>query len=61
MLLAKAIFQKTNHATKIITTPSKYIRPIFNLCKSNAKQIIVNHLSKEDKYKFVFKMSLKHL
>ena len=51
-MISKAIFQKTNQATKIISTPSKDIKPIFNLCKSNAKQIIVNHLSKEDKYKF---------
>ena len=51
-LISKAIFQKTNHATKIISTPSKELKPIFNLCKSNAKQIIVNHLSKEDKYSF---------
>ena len=51
-LITKAIFQKTNHSTKIISTPSKDIRPIFNLCKSNAKQVIVNHLSKEDKYNF---------
>ena len=52
MLLVKLFFQKTKHSTKIISTPSKDIRPIFNLCKSNAKQIIVNHLSKEDKYSF---------
>ena len=51
-VISKAIFQKTKHSTKIISTPSKDIRPIFNLCKSNAKQIIVNHLSKEDKYSF---------
>ena len=51
-VISKAIFQKTKHITKIISTPSKDIRPIFNLCKSNAKQIIVNHLSKEDKYNF---------
>ena len=51
-LISKAIFQKTKQSTKIISTPSKDIRPIFNLCKSNAQQIIVNHLSKEDKYNF---------
>ena len=51
-VISEAIFQKTKHSTKIITTPTKDIRPIFNLCKSNAKQIIVNHLSKEYKYNF---------
>ena len=51
-VISEAIFQKTKYTTKIISTPSKDIKPIFNLCKSNAKQIIVNHLSKEDKYNF---------
>ncbi len=51
-LIRKAIFHKTNHNIRIISTPSKDIRPIFNLCKSNAKQVIVNHLSKEEKYRF---------
>ena len=51
-VISKAILQKTKQSTNIISTPSKDIRPIFNLCKSNAKQIIVNHLSKEDKYNF---------
>ena len=37
---------------KIIHSPSKSIRPIYNLCKLNAKQVIKNHLSKEDKYTF---------
>ena len=51
-VISEAIFQKTKYTTKIISTPSKDIKPIFNLCKSNAKQIIANHLSKEDKYSF---------
>ena len=51
-VISEAIFQKTKYTTKIISTPSKDIKPIFNLCKSNAKQIIINHLSKEDKYNF---------
>ena len=51
-IIAKAIFKKVKTATKIISTPSKDIKPIFNLCKSNAKQVIVNHLSKEEKYTF---------
>ena len=37
---------------KIIHSPSKSIRPIFNLCKLNAIQVIKNHISKEDKYTF---------
>ena len=37
---------------KIIHSPSKSIRPIFNLCKLNAQQVIKNHISKEDKYTF---------
>ena len=51
-VINKAIFQKTKKKTKIISTPSKDIRPISNLCKSNAKQVIANHLSKEEKYSF---------
>ena len=51
-VISKAIFKKTKKITKIISTVSKDIRPIFNLCRSNAKQVIVNHLSKEEKYRF---------
>ena len=54
-------FSKTNNSTKIISTPSKDIRPIFNLKKSNAKQIIANHLSKEDKYSFALNELKKSL
>tara|TARA_B100001093_G_scaffold233794_1_gene224076 strand:- start:7327 stop:9105 length:1779 start_codon:yes stop_codon:yes gene_type:complete len=45
---------KTKHKkiVKIIHTPSKSIRPIFNLCNLNAMQVIKNHISKEDKYTF---------
>ena len=45
---------KTKHKKKvrIIHTPNKSIRPIFNLCKLNAKQVIQNHISKKDKYSF---------
>ena len=60
-IISKAIFEKTRHITKIISTPTKDIRPIFNLCKSNAKQIIVNHLSKEDKYSFALNELKKSL
>ena len=65
-VISKAIIKKTKQSTRIISTPSKDIRPIFNLCKSNAKQIIVNHLSKEDKYNFALSelktsMNMRHL
>ena len=60
-VISKAIFQKTKHRTKIICTPTKDIRPILSLCKSNAKQIIVNHLSKEDKYNFALNELKKYL
>ena len=43
---------KHEKKVRIIHTPNKSIRPIFNLCKLNAKQVIKNHLSKEDKYTF---------
>ncbi len=45
---------KHNKKVKIIHSSSKSIRPIFNLCKLNAKQVIQNHISKEDKYTFAF-------
>ena len=51
-IISMAIFKKTKQSTKIISTPSKDIRPIFQLCKSNAKQVIANHISKEEKYSF---------
>ncbi len=46
----------TKHKMKVKLThsPSKPIRPIFNLCKLNAMQVIRNHISKEDKYTFAF-------
>ena len=43
---------KYEKPVKIIHSPSKSIRPIFNLCKLNAAQVIKNHISKEDKYTF---------
>ena len=53
-IISKAILKKNKNIVRIISTPSTDIRPIFNLCKSNAKQVIVNHLSKEEKYIFAF-------
>ena len=46
------MFSTKHQKSKIIHSPNKSIRPIFNLCKLNAKQVIKNHISKEDKYTF---------
>ena len=51
-VISEAIFEKTKKSTRIISSPSIDIRPIFNLCKSNSKQVIINHISKEEKYSF---------
>ena len=51
-IISKAIFKNNKITAKIISTPSRDIKPIFDLCKSNAKQVIENHLSKEEKYTF---------
>ena len=53
-LISKVLQKKFNANVQIIHSPSKSIRPIYNLCKLNAKQIIENHLSKSDKYTFAF-------
>jgi Nuclease subunit of the excinuclease complex len=53
-LIEAAIKKKNNIKLKIAFSPSKDIRPIFNLCKINSQQVIANHLSKEDKYTFAF-------
>ena len=45
-------FQKK---VKIIHSPNNSIKPIFNLCKLNALQVIKNHISKEDKYTFALR------
>jgi excinuclease ABC subunit C len=63
-LLSKVIQKKYKVKVNLTHTPDKSIRPIFNLCKINAKQVIQNHISKEDKYTFAFNelknaMSLK--
>ena len=51
-ILEEMFATKHKMKVKIIHSPSKSIRPIFNLCKLNAMQIIKNHMSKEDKYTF---------
>ena len=53
-LICKVLKKKFNVNVQIIHSPNKSIRPIYNLCKLNAKQIIENHLSKSDKYNFAF-------
>ena len=51
-LLEDMFNKRHNRKVKIIHSPNKSIRPIFNLCKLNAMQVIKNHISKEDKYTF---------
>ena len=51
-ILEDMFLAKHKKRVKIIHSPNKSIRPIFNLCKLNAIQVIKNHISKEDKYKF---------
>jgi excinuclease ABC subunit C len=54
VLIYQVLKKKFNVNVQITHSPSKSIRPIYNLCKLNAKQIIENHLSKSDKYNFAF-------
>ncbi len=51
-ILEQMFLTKHQKKVKIIHSPNKSIRPIFNLCKLNAKQVIKNHISKQDKYTF---------
>ena len=53
-LITEVIKKKFNKSTRITQSPTKTIRPIYNLCKLNAKQVIENHISKSDKYNFAF-------
>ena len=53
-LLSKVIKKKFSKKVKFTHTATQSIRPIYNLCKMNAKQVIQNHISKEDKYTFAF-------
>ena len=53
-LIIEVIKKKFNQTVTITQTPTKSIRPIYNLCKLNAKQVIENHISKSDKYNFAF-------
>ena len=60
-LISKVLKKQFNVNVQIIHSPSKSIRPIYNLCKLNAKQIIENHLSKSDKYNFAFDDLKNHI
>jgi excinuclease ABC subunit C len=60
-LICKVLKKKFNANIQITHSPSKAIRPIYNLCKLNAKQIIENHLSKSDKYNFAFDDLKNHI
>jgi len=60
-LICKVLKKKFSANIKITHSPSKSIRPIYNLCKLNAKQIIKNHLSKSDKYNFAFNDLKNHI
>jgi len=53
-LITEVIKKKFNKSTRITQSPTKTIRPIYNLCKLNAIQVIENHMSKSDKYNFAF-------
>jgi len=53
-ILKKVLKKKFNKNININHTPSKSIKPIYNLCKINAKQVIQNHVSKEEKYSLSF-------
>ena len=53
-ILEEMFLAKNKIKVKLIHSPSQSIRPIFNLCKLNAMQVIKNHISKEDKYAFAF-------
>ena len=53
-ILEEMFVAKHKMKVKLTHSPSKSIRPIFNLCKLNAMQVIQNHISKEDKYTFAF-------
>ena len=54
-LIKKVVKKKFNIKVNITHSPSRAIRSIYSLCKINAKQVIQNHLSKEDRYNFAFK------
>jgi len=54
IILKKVLKKKFDQNININHTPSKSIKPIYSLCKVNAKQVIENHVSKEEKYSISF-------
>ena len=60
-LLEEMFISKHTKKVKILHSPNKFIKPIFNLCKLNAKQVIQNHISKEEKYSFAIDEICKYL
>ena len=54
IILQKVLKKKFNKEIRICHTPNKAIKPIYKLCKINAKQVIENHLSKEEKFSISF-------
>ena len=51
-ILEEMLHKKHDAKVRITHSTNKSVRPIFNLCKINAQQVIKNHISKEDKYTF---------
>ncbi len=60
-ILEEMFMAKHQTKVRLIHSPSKSIRPIFNLCKLNATQVIKNHMNKEDKYTFAFNDLRKYI
>ena len=60
-ILEEMFYKKHQKKVRIIHSPNKSIKPIFNLCKLNANQVIKNHLSKEHKYTFALNELSKSL
>ncbi len=60
-ILEAMFLKKHRKKVRIIHSTNKSIRPIFNLCKINAQQVIKNHISKEDKYTFALNELAEYL
>ena len=53
-ILEAMFLKKHQRKVRITHSTNKSIRPVFNLCKINAQQVIKNHINKEDKYTYAF-------
>ena len=53
-LIKEAILTDLNSACKFPKGTSGFVKPILSLAVNNASQIIQNHLSKEEKYRFAY-------